>query len=602
MEFNKKCNTNKSNNMEKLKKIFLFFIFICIIPAVISAGCSLLPGDITTVSVKNDKQADSDGEFDLNKELESLSEKIVSPPIITSHKLYEEFASETDKKLIIISGEAEPQSKIELKINGKTIEKTYKTDNYGKFSIEDGVELIEGQNTVNVYTVNTSGNKSEPTKLVFILNVRKALDFKIYEDPTNLKEIGQYYYTKSYEPQVFIAGKGMSSADVYLKINDKIIASIRSDASGNFSFANVELERGENSISLWCLNSNKEPSSPVTRNILILNDTLSPEPISLTGYVTDSGNALSWEKSNDEEFLSYKIVRVDEPCLSPQYPTDDVIATITDSSVTNFKDENVISGKAYFYTLWVIDKAGNLISSNILPLPAPRYYISLKKMDNIQSDVIARRQWYTQYYEITNTGNVPVNIQPVFDFFILDPESDPNMALNPLWAVYIWDPNTGTNYYSNEDIRVTQIADWINVSGTRDVEETITYNNDKSVKTTTIITTTKQTQEKDGKRIAVSTVVTRVIRAYTATGTVISDTSTTSSSESIVEPEKIGSIIPGIEPGQTIRIAVKIANVAADNGDKITVHFHFAPADCQGYFFTEDMVSTGDIHITSSGK
>ena len=161
--------------------------------------------------------------------------------------------------------------------------------------------------------------------------------------------------------------------------------------------------------------------------------------------------------------------------------------------------------------------------------------------------------------------------------------------------VYIWDPNTGTNYYSNEDIRVTQIADWINVSGTRDVEETITYNNDKSVKTTTIITTTKQTQEKDGKRIAVSTVVTRVIRAYTATGTVISDTSTTSSSESIVEPEKIGSIIPGIEPGQTIRIAVKIANVAADNGDKITVHFHFAPADCQGYFFTEDMVSTGDI-------
>jgi hypothetical protein len=94
--------------MEKLKKIFLFFIFICIIPAVISAGCSLLPGDITTVSVKNNKQADSDDEFDLNKELESLSEKIVSPPIITSHKLYEEFASETDKKLIIISGSITP--------------------------------------------------------------------------------------------------------------------------------------------------------------------------------------------------------------------------------------------------------------------------------------------------------------------------------------------------------------------------------------------------------------------------------------------------------------------------------------------------------------
>ncbi len=588
--------------MEKRKKVFLFFVFICIIPAILSSSCSILPGDNMDVAVKNDQADVPDDEFDLNKELENISKEIVSPPVITSHKLYEEFTSETDKKLIIISGEAEPQSKIELKVNGSTSDKIYKTDNYGRFRIEDGIEITEGQNSVNLYSIDTSGNKSEPTRLVFILNVKKPLDFTVYEDSQNLKEISQYYYTKSYEPEVFIAGKGIPSADVYLKINEKIISSMQSDASGYFSFASVRLERGENSISLWCLNNNQEPSTPVTKNILILNDTLSPEPVSLAGYVTSSGNYLSWEKSSDEEFLSYKIVRVDEPCLNPQYPTDDIIATITDSSVTNYKDENIISGKAYFYTLWVIDKAGNLISSNILPLPAPKYNITLKKMDNIQSEIIARRQWYTQYYEITNTGNVPVNIQPVFDFFVLEPESDPNMALNPLWAVYIWDPNTGNNYYSNEDIRVTQIADWINVYGTKNVEETITYNNDKSVKTTTIVTITKQTQEKDGKRIAVSTTVTRIIRTDTATGTVISDTSTSNSSESVVEPEKIGSAISDIEPGQTIRIAVKIINVAADNGDKITVHFHFAPADCQGYFFTEDMVSTGDIQVTSSGK
>lgn len=42
--------------------------------------------------------------------------------------------------------------------------------------------------------------------------------------------------------------------------------------------------------------------------------------------------------------------------------------------------------------------------------------------------------------------------------------------------------------------------------------------------------------------------------------------------------------------------------VAADNGDKIVVHFHFAPADSLGYFFTDDIVSTHDIFITSSGK
>jgi len=70
----------------------------------------------------------------------------------------------------------------------------------------------------------------------------------------------------------------------------------------------------------------------------------------------------------------------------------------------------------------------------------------------------------------------------------------------------------------------------------------------------------------------------------------------------IAEPEKIGSLIGPIEPGEKIKLAVKIANVAADNGDKIVVHFHFAPTDSSGAYFTDDIVSTHDIFITSSGK
>ena len=70
----------------------------------------------------------------------------------------------------------------------------------------------------------------------------------------------------------------------------------------------------------------------------------------------------------------------------------------------------------------------------------------------------------------------------------------------------------------------------------------------------------------------------------------------------IAEPEKVGTLIEAIQPGEKIKLAVKIANVAADNGDKIVVHFHFAPADSLGYFFTDDIVSTHDIFITSSGK
>ena len=56
-------------------------------------------------------------------------------------------------------------------------------------------------------------------------------------------------------------------------------------------------------------------------------------------------------------------------------------------------------------------------------------------------------------------------------------------------------------------------------------------------------------------------------------------------------------------------IALKINGILIDkkyavgsSGDKIVVHFHFAPADSLGYFFTDDIVSTHDIFITSSGK
>lgn len=588
--------------MKLVDKRLLIFLIILFVMTLVLTGCfQFAPGKTENIQKDKGKTTIIDN-FNIGKELENIAKKTINPPVITSHKSYEEFTSETDKKLIIISGESEPGTKIEIKANGRLLSNTYQADSQGRFEIKDGIELIEGQNAISIYAVNPSGNKSEPTKLVFILNVIKTLDFKIFEDPQNLKEIDQYYYTSAFEPVVFISGKGIPETEIYLKINEKIVATKKSDSGGYFSFTEAHLERGENIITLWSLSKKQEPGAPVTKKLIAINDQVSPRPVSLSGYITKDGNFLTWEKSTDESFLSYKIVRVDEPCLNPQYPADDVIDTITDSSITSYTDKNVISGKAYFYTLWIIDKAGNLSSSNILALPAPKYQISLEKMNELQGDKISRRQWYTQYFEITNTGNVPVNIQPVFDFIILEPESVEEMALNPLWSVYIWQPDTGVNYYSNEDIKATKIADWINVRGTRTVNESESYNDDKTIKTRVITTTIRQTQEKDGKRLVTVTVITRTIQINTATGAIISDTSSSVSTESIAEPEKAGTVIQGIEPGQKIKVAVKIVNVAADNGDKITVHFHFAPADCQGYFFTEDMVSTGDIQITSTGK
>lgn len=85
---------------------------------------------------------------------------------------------------------------------------------------------------------------------------------------------------------------------------------------------------------------------------------------------------------------------------------------------------------------------------------------------------------------------------------------------------------------------------------------------------------------------------------HTETGeTVTYDTTT-----EVVEPEKIGSLIENLQPGEKIKLGVKIQNISAANNEEITVHFNFAPVDCDGHFFVDEIISTGDIYCKSSGR
>ena len=85
---------------------------------------------------------------------------------------------------------------------------------------------------------------------------------------------------------------------------------------------------------------------------------------------------------------------------------------------------------------------------------------------------------------------------------------------------------------------------------------------------------------------------------HTETGeTVTYDTTT-----KVVEPEKIGSLIENLQPGEKIKLGVKIQNISAANNEEITVHFNFAPVDCDGHFFVDEIISTGDIYCKSSGR
>jgi hypothetical protein len=186
----------------------------------------------------------------------------------------------------------------------------------------------------------------------------------------------------------------------------------------------------------------------------------------------------------------------------------------------------------------------------------------------------------------------------------LSPEPDPDMEIAPLWEVHIWNPEEAdAYYYSNEDIYVSHISDWANTGGTTDIETTTEYSTDGLTKTVTEEVTTKKTEESEVnlKRLMTTTEETTITETDLTTG--IDTVTTTSDTDTeIVSPEKVGSVIEGLEPGEKIKIAIVIENVSAGWNEKITVHFHFTPIDCDSYFFVDEIVSTGDITVISTGR
>ena len=103
------------------------------------------------------------------------------------------------------------------------------------------------------------------------------------------------------------------------------------------------------------------------------------------------------------------------------------------------------------------------------------------------------------------------------------------------------------------------------------------------------------------KKIMTVTTKTTITATNLSTGAETVTTTTDTDTE-IVEPEIIGSPITGLEPGEKIIIEVKVQNIAAENGEKIIVHFHFAPVDCDGHFYIDEIVSTLDIIVIGKSR
>jgi len=576
------------------RKITKLAFMLTLIFVILAMGCSYQDTGIAETGSKTtgDTAGSEAGELLLN-----LMEKVVSPPVITSHNQDEEIYWGMENKLVFIEGHTDPGNRIEVYVNGLLKADTIRADGNGYFKATEGIEIVEGKNRIEVRAVSAAGKKSNPTSFNLFLKVPEKVEYSIYNNPQRLKEITDIYFLKEGDPTVYIAGHYQPSADIYVQVNGKIVGQAVADGDGAFDFTDIMLKKGENEIALWGRTEDNLTSQPVFKNLLVTRDSSSPYPSSLAGYSDGFGNHLTWSLSVDENFYSYKLVRVEDPCLNPEYPDHDVIATFSEQGTGSYSDEDVEQGRSYYYTLWTLDSAGNAISSNVLALPPPVYSIAIEKMAPFKDNTVGRRQWYYQYFQVTNTGNVTIDLQPIMVWIKLAPERQEDEQLWPLWEVHIWDADSGQYYYSNTTIEQTYIPDYWAIDEITEEGEIYVYEDGEGNEIEVRDITTKKTYRGEGKRVMVSTTYT----VDAQTGEAIEDIQP-QTTQTLVEPEKIGSPIEGIEPGQSVKLAVKIQNVSAENGDQITVHFHFAPVDCDGYFFTDEEVSTTDITVISTGR
>lgn len=556
-------------------------------------GCAYQPVQTIDASSGFNNQ---DKENVLSSELAALLEKVINPPIVTSHGSEEIIYSGSERQLIFVKGYATPGHKIQVYVNGLLQADSIRTDSDGFFETMEGLEVVEGRNRIEVTAVS-GAQKSQSTKFNITVKVTDKIQYSIYQDSQNLKQIQDVYYLKDGYPLVYIAGNYLAASKIFLQVNDKIVSEGESDSEGIFSFSEVALRKGENDVSLWGMTQDGIISQPVSVSVLVTEDSESPYPSSLSGYNDGFGNHLSWSCSYDQNFYAYKLVRVTDPCLNPEYPDHDVVATFNDLEISSYTDEDAEEGHSYFYTLWTLDRAGNAISSNVLAMPAPVYSIDIEKIAPFGDNVIGRREWYYQYFKITNKGNVTIDLQPIMVWLKLDPEPDLDKNMWPLWEAHIWDPDSGQYYYSNEVIEQTYIADYWALDEITQIGEVYTYEDEeeKQIEVRDIIT--KQTRDGEGKRVMVTTTFTEEVE----TGNIV-EGKEAETSQVLVGPEKIGSVIEDLKPGQSVKLAVKVQNISAGNGDRITLHFHFAPVDCAGYFYTDEEVSTRDITVISSGR
>lgn len=597
--------------MIKNLKTILILLYCLLITVLFTSGCFSSTSDSGLIVMDKAKNTD-DTENTIDDMLSGFRDRLVTAPVILSHSSGEEIYSSGEKELVFIKGLADKGNTIEIYVNGSLQQEDITVDSSGDFETSNGVEIIEGANVLEVVSVSPSGNESNPTVLDLILVVPQKVEYTLYNNSTDMEEIQSAYYSLENKPLVYIQGTHLPSSQVYIQANDRVVGEATCNDAGIFELDGIQLKSGNNEIAVWAETEDGHMSAPFFKEVVVFKDLITPDPCELTGYQQGSANYLSWTQSSDVNFSSYKLVRLEDPCADPDLASDDVIATFSDISAGSYVDEDTEEYKSYYYSVWTVDESGRDVASNTLAVPAPDYTVSMEQVPPFSDISLSRREAYYKYYEITNLGNVTLDLQPMIVYLKLDPNPDAEMEIAPLWAVYIWNPEDAVEpYYEEKEIYETYISDFANTSGYTDVEEeTVDTDTDADgfydTRVVTVTETYTITAESDVnlKRIMTTSVTKTVTKYSLSTGAITEGPTveTEPDSTEIVEPEQIGSLIEGLEPGEKKKIAIKIQNVSAAWEEKITVHFHFAPVDCDGRYFVDEIVSTDDITVKSVGR
>jgi len=216
----KKTRLTKIEERKNVKQAFLFsFLAVVSVIILISLG---IPALIKLAVFLGELRSSS-------QKVEKKDLLAPNPPILQT------LPEATNSAEIHLEGFAEPNSMVDINLNGQSVKKIM-VDSEGKF-ISGRLSLKNEENKIKAQTIDQANNESDFCQIITIsLDTEKPiLEITSPDD-------GQEFFDQDKEIEV----KGKTEAEVLLWLNKRLVTV---DPQGDFAIS-LKLNEGENSISL----------------------------------------------------------------------------------------------------------------------------------------------------------------------------------------------------------------------------------------------------------------------------------------------------------------------------------------------------------------